>query len=106
MKKILSLLVVFALTSALIAQATEPQTLSSFLNKQASKVAEKENEINTKLNAQKSASEAKKIELQQKSVEQEKAINNFKEGAKARRDATNNAINAEKTYWKGVLNQK
>ena len=45
MKKILAVLAIVAISSMVAVNAAEPQSLSSFLNKQVSKVSEKEKEI-------------------------------------------------------------
>ena len=52
MKKILSISVLLVFASTTIANSAEQFSLSSYLNKQVSKVEQKENEINAKLDIQ------------------------------------------------------
>jgi serine phosphatase RsbU (regulator of sigma subunit) len=124
MKKTLILLSVVTFLSATIAYAEEPVSLSSFLNKQVSKVAEKENEINAKLEAKRKADEAKRAEFEKKQQEQIEAVNSRlqilkdqqeaqKKEAEARKieaqkqqEASKKAIENEVNYWKGLFNQK
>lgn len=124
MKKTLVLLSVITFMSATLAYANEPVTLSSFLNKQVAKVAEKENEINAKLEAQRKADEAKRAEIEKKQQEQRDAVNSRlkalkdqqeaqKKEAEAKRieaqkqqEAKKQAIENEVNYWKGLFNQK
>lgn len=124
MKKILVLLSVIAFVSASSVYAAEPQSLSSFLNKQVSKVAEKENEINAKIEAQRKADEAKRAEIEKKQAEQRKAIdtklNSLKQQQEAQkkeaeakkleaqkqREANKKAIENEVNYWKGLFGQQ
>ena len=74
MKKTLVLLSVIAFVSASSVFAAEHQSLSSFLNKQVSKVAEKENEINAKIEAQRKADEAKRAEIERNKLNKEKQL--------------------------------
>ena len=129
MKKLFALLTVIALSSAIAANAAESQ-LQNFVNKKLAPLTQKEQELNSKIEAQKKADAAKWAEWEKKQAEQEKAAKarraewekkqaeqqkaveaKKKEIAKqqaesqARRDATKKAIEAEKNYWKGLLNK-
>lgn len=111
MKKLFALLTVIALSSAIAANAAESQ-LQNFVNKKLAPLTQKEQELNSKIEAQKKADAAKRAEWEKKQAEQQKAVEaKKKEIAKqqaesqARRDATKKAIEAEKNYWKGLLNK-
>ena len=69
MKKTLVLLSIVAFVSVSSVYAAEPQSLSSYLNKQVSKVAEKEKEVNAKIEAQRKADAAKRAEIEKKQAE-------------------------------------
>ena len=68
MKKILSISVLLVFASTTIANSAEQFSLSSYLNKQVSKVEQKENEINAKLEAQRKENEAKMAEREKKQL--------------------------------------
>lgn len=111
MKRFLSLLTVLALSSVLAVNATESR-LQNYVNKKLSPLTQKEQEINSKIEAQKKADAARKAEWEKKQAEQQKAAEARKKEiakqqaeAQARREATKNAIEAEKNYWKGLLNK-
>ena len=124
MKKTLVLFSVITFMSATLVYAEEPVSLSSFLNKQVSKVAEKENEINAKLEAKRKADEAKRAEFEKKQQEQMDAVTSKlqslkdqqeaqKKEAEAKRietqkqqEAKKQAIENEVNYWKSLFNQK
>ena len=68
MKKILSILTVFALTSVLAATAAESR-LQNFVNQKMSPLVQKEQEFNSKVEAQKKADAAKRAEIEKKQAE-------------------------------------
>lgn len=120
MKKTLSILALLVFATSVV-YAEEPVSLSSFLNKQVSKVAEKENEINAKLEAKRKADEEKRAEIEKKQAEQREAINARlnaikeqqeaqkrdaearKAEAKKQQEETKEAIEKEVNYWKGLF---
>ncbi|MBR2429974.1 hypothetical protein IKB17_00735 [bacterium] len=124
MKKVFSTLILLLFATNIAFTATEQFSLSSYLNKHVTKITEKENEINAKIEAQKKEAELKKQEQEKKRAEQQKAleakkaelkaqqeanmkaIEQAKKDAESRRDATNKAIENEANYWKGVFSQK
>ena len=120
MKKILSISVLLVFASTTIANSVEQFSLSSYLNKQVSKVKQKENEINAKLEAQRKENEAKMAEREKKQLEQQKALEakraeiekkqeeNKKALEQAKKDAesTNKAIQNEINFWKGLFSEK
>ena len=115
MKKLLSLLAVIALSSSLIATAAESR-LESFVNQKLSPLTQKEKEVNAKIEAQKKADAQRKAELEKKQAqqkaeiqkrqaEQKAALEKAKKDAEARSTERQKAIEAEKNYWKGLLNK-
>ena len=115
MKKLLSLLAIVALSSSLIATAAESR-LESFVNQKLSPLTQKEKEVNAKIEAQKKADAQKRAEFEKKQAqqraeaqkrqaEQRAALEKAKKDAEARSVARQKAIEAEKSYWKGLLNK-
>ncbi|MBE7711453.1 MAG: hypothetical protein E7Z92_04860 [Cyanobacteria bacterium SIG31] len=115
MKKLLSLLAIVALSSSLIATAAESR-LESFVNQKLSPLTQKEKEVNAKIEAQRKADAQKraefekkqaqqKAEAQKRQAEQRAALEKAKKDAEARSVARQKAIEAEKSYWKGLLNK-
>ena len=115
MKKLLSLLAIVALSSSLIATAAESR-LESFVNQKLSPLTQKEKEVNAKIEAQRKADAQKraefekkqaqqKAEVQKRQAEQRAALEKAKKDAEARSVARQKAIEAEKSYWKGLLNK-
>ena len=133
MKKVLTLLTVLALTATITANAAESR-LQNYVNKKISPLTQKEQQINSKIEAQKKADAAKRAELEKKQAEQRKAIQAKKaelekqqaankaalekkqaenkaalekaqKDAKARQDARKKAIETEKNYWKSLFNK-
>ena len=93
MKKLFALLTVIALSSAIAANAAESQ-LQNFVNKKLAPLTQKEQELNSKIEAQKKADAAKRAEWEKKQAEQEKAAKareykhmTFQEAAKLGREA-------------------
>ena len=101
MKKLLSVLAVIALSSAIAANAAESR-LESFVNQKLSPLTQKEKEINAKIEAQQKADAARKAELEKKQAEQRVALEKAKKDAEARQEARKKAFEAEKNYWKGL----
>lgn len=101
MKKLLSVLAVIALSSAIAANAAESR-LESFVNQKLSPLTQKEKEINAKIEAQQKADAARKAELEKKQAEQRAALEKAKKDAEARQEARKKAFEAEKNYWKGL----
>ena len=115
MKKLLSVLAVIALSSTLVATAAESQ-LQNFVNSKISPLVQKEQEFNSKVEAQKKADAQRraemekqqaqrKAELEKRQAEQKAALEKAKKDAEARQQARKNAIEAEKNYWNGLLNK-
>lgn len=101
MKKILTVLAVIALTSTVVANAAESR-LENYVNKKLSPVTQKEKELNSKLEAQQKANEAKQAEYKKQQEARQAALDKQKKEAQARRQATKDAIQAEKDYWKSL----
>lgn len=101
MKKILTVLAVIALTSTIAANAAESR-LENYVNKKLSPVTQKEKELNSKLEAQQKANEAKQAEYKKQQEARQAALEKQKKEAQARRQATKDAIQAEKDYWKSL----
>ena len=109
MKKLLSLLTVVVLSLALVANAAESK-LQSFVNKKLEPLTQKEQEINSKIEAQKKADAERKAEWEKKQAEQAKALEAKKAElakqqaeAEARREATKKAVETEVNYLKGLF---
>jgi colicin import membrane protein len=116
MKKLLSVLAVIALSSSLIATAAESSRLETFVNKKLAPITQKEKELNSKIEAQKKADAQRKAEFEKKQAEQKAeaqkrqaeqkaALEKAKKDAEARSAQRQKAIEAEKTYWKNLLNK-
>ena len=101
MKKLLTLLTVVALTSALVATAAESK-LENYVNKKLSPITQKEKDFNAKVEAQQKANAAKQEEYKKQQAERQAALEKQKKEAQARRQATKDAIQAEKDYWKSL----
>lgn len=101
MKKILTILTVIAFSTVLVVDAAESR-LQNYVNQKISPLTQKEQEINSKIEAQKKADAAKKAEMQKKQAEQKAAIEKAKKDAEARQQARKNAFEAEKNYWKSL----
>lgn len=101
MKKFLSLLTIVAFSSVIAVNAAESQ-LQNFVNKKIAPLTQKEQELNSKIEAQKKADAAKKAEMEKKQAEQRAALEKAKKDAEARQAARKKAIEAEKNYWKNL----
>jgi len=122
MKKILTILAVFAFTSSIVANAAESR-IQNYVNSKIAPLTQKEQEINAKIEAQKKADAARKAELEKKQAEQRKAIEakqaelkkqqeankkaleKAKKDAEARKEARTKAVEAEANYWKNLFGQ-
>ena len=101
MKKILSVFALLAFTSILAVSAAESR-LQNYVNQKMSPLVQKEQEFNSKVEAQKKADAARKAEMEKKQAEQKAALEKAKKDAEARQQARKNAFEAEKNYWKGL----
>lgn len=101
MKKFLTLLTVIALTSAVVANAAESK-LENYVNKKLSPITQKEKDFNAKMDAQQKANQAKQAEYKKQQEARQAALDKQKKEAEARHQATKNAIQAEKDYWKSL----
>ena len=97
MKKILTVLAVIALTSTVVANAAESR-LENYVNKKLSPVTQKEKELNSKLEAQQKANEAKQAEYKKQQEARQAELEKQRKEAQATKDA----IQAEKDYWKSL----
>lgn len=109
MKKLFAVLTVLALTSAIAANAAESQ-IQNFVNKKLAPITQKEQEINSKIEAQKKLDAERKAEFEKKQAEQQKALEAKKaemkkqqEESQARREATKKAVETEVNYLKGLF---
>ena len=100
MKKILSILAVVAITTTLSASAAETK-VGSFLDK----LNQKEQELNQKIDASQKARAEQRAAAEKKQAEQKAALEKAKKDAEARSTERQKAIEAEKNYWKGLLNK-
>ena len=101
MKKVLSLLAVFALSASLMATAAESR-LQNYVNSKMAPLVQKEQEVNAKIEAQQKADAQRKAEMEKKQAEQKAALEKAKKDAEARQQARKNAFEAEKNYWKNL----
>lgn len=101
MKKLLSVFAVLALVSSLAATAAESR-LENYVNKKLSPVTQKEKELNSKIEAQQKANDAKQAELKKQQAERQAKIEQQKKDAQARHQAAKDAIKAETDYWKSL----
>ena len=101
MKKLLSVFDVLALVSSLAATAAESR-LENYVNKKLSPVTQKEKELNSKIEAQQKANDAKQAELKKQQAERQAKIEQQKKDAQARHQAAKDAIKAETDYWKSL----
>ena len=115
MKKMLSVLAVLAISSSLVATAAESR-LESFVNKKLSPITQKEKELNAKIEPQQKADAQRRAEMEKKQAqqraemekrqaEQRAALEKAKKDAEARNAQRQKAIEAEKNYWKGLMNK-
>ena len=109
MKKVLSLLAVFALSASLMATAAESR-LQNYVNSKMAPLVQKEQEVNAKIEAQQKADAQRKAEMEKKQAEQQKALEAKKaeikkqqEESQARREATKKAVETEVNYLKGLF---
>ena len=101
MKKMLSIFAVLALVSSLAATAAESR-LENYVNKKLAPVTQKEKELNSKIEAQQKANEAKQAELKKQQAERQAKIEQQKKDAQARHKKKKDAIKAETDYWKSL----
>ena len=101
MKKMLSIFAVLALVSSLAATAAESR-LENYVNKKLAPVTQKEKELNSKIESQQKANEAKQAELKKQQAERQAKIEQQKKDAQARHQAAKDAIKAETDYWKSL----
>ena len=112
MKKIFTTAAIIALTGLLTASAAESM-LENFVLDKLSPITNKEKEFNSKMEAQQKENEAKRAryereqrqrqaayERQQR--EKQRQIEKQRREAQERRQATRDAIKAEKDYWKSL----
>lgn len=102
MKKLLSTIAILALTSCVVANATESK-LENFVNQKMSTLTQKEKDFNSKVEAQKKADAAKKKELEKKQAEQKKANEAKKKEIKAKHEANKKAVENEISAWKKLF---
>ena len=81
MKKLLSVFAVLALVSSLAATAAESR-LENYVNKKLSPVTQKEKELNSKIEAQQKANEAKQAELKKQQAERQAKMEQQKKDVK------------------------
>lgn len=101
MKKLLSVFALLTLVSSLAATATESR-LENYVNKKIAPITQKEKELNSKIEAQQKANEAKQAELKKQQAERQAKIEQQKKDAQARHQAAKDAIKAETDYWKSL----
>ena len=101
MKKMLSIFAVLALVSSLAATAAESR-LENYVNKKLAPVTQKEKDLNSKIEAQQKANEAKQAELKKQQAERQAKIEQQKKDAQARHQAAKDAIKAETDYCKSL----
>ena len=115
MKKVLSVLAVLAISSSLIVSAAESR-LENFVNQKLSPLTQKEKEINVKIEAQRKLDAQRKADFEKKQAEQraealkrqaeqKAALEKARKDAEARNLERQKAIEAEKNYWKGLMNK-
>jgi len=104
MKKILTILAVFAFTSSIVANAAESR-IQNYVNSKIAPLTQKEQEINAKIEAQKKADAAKRAEYEKKQAEQRAAAEKARKEAEARQQATKNAVEKEVNFWKSLFNK-
>ena len=102
MKKLLAILAMVALTGVLTVSAAESR-LENYVNKKLSPLTIKEKEFNAKMEAQQKENAAKKAEYEKQQKERQAAAEKQRQEAQERRQATKDAINAEKEYWNSIL---
>ena len=101
MKKLLTVLMLIALTSTLAASAAESR-LQNYVDKKLAPITTKEKELNAKAEAQQKANAQKKAEYKKQQEARKAKIEQQQKEAKARHEATKNAIKSEANYWKSL----
>lgn len=101
MKKLLSVLMLIALTSTLAASAAESR-LQNYVDKKLAPITTKEKELNARVEAQQKANAQKQAEYKKQQEARKAKIEQQQKEAKARHEATKNAIQSEANYWKSL----
>lgn len=101
MKKLFTVIALLSFTSVLAVNAAESR-LQNFVNQKMSPLVQKEQEFNSKVEAQRKADAAKRAEIEKKQAEQKAALEKAKKDAEARQKARKDAFEAEKNYWKSL----
>ena len=101
MKKLLSVLMLIALTSTLAASAAESR-LQNYVDKKLAPITTKEKELNAREEAQQKANAQKQAEYKKQQEASKAKIEQQQKEAKARHEATKNAIKSEANYWKSL----
>ena len=101
MKKVLSVLMLIALTSTLAASAAESR-LQNYVDKKLAPITTKEKELNARAEAQQKANAKKQAEYKKQQEARQAKYEQQKKDAKARHEATKNAIKSEAEYWKSL----
>ena len=102
MKKLLTVLVISALTGLIGVSAAESR-LENYVNKKLSPITNKEKEFNAKVEAQQKENAAKKAAYEKQQQERQAAMEKQRQEAQARRQATKEAVQAEKDYWNSLI---
>ena len=102
MKKLLLVLTIISLSSFVMVNAAESM-LENYVNKKLSPITQKEKDFNAKVEAQQKANEAKREEYKKQQEARQAALDKQKQEAAARRQATKDAVQAEKDYWNSIL---
>jgi predicted PurR-regulated permease PerM len=103
MKKLLSILAIFALAGSVMAATTtttgtSSSRLETYVNSKLSPITAKETEINTKIEAKKQANEEKK-------AEQKAALQNVKNSTTSTINSAKSTLSTEKNYLKSLTNK-
>ncbi len=101
MKKLLSVLMLIALTSTLAVSAAESR-LQNYVDKKLAPITTKEKELNARAEAQQKANAQKQAEYKKQQEARKAKIEQQQKEAKARHEATKNAIQSEANYWKSL----
>lgn len=101
MKKVLSVLMLIALTSTLAASAAESR-LQNYVDKKLAPITTKEKELNARAEAQQKANAQKQAEYKKQQEARQAKYEQQKKDVKARHEATKNAIKSEADYWKSL----
>lgn len=102
MKKLLTVLVISALTGLMAVSAAESR-LENYVNKKLSPITNKEKEFNAKVEAQQKENAAKKAAYEKQQQERQAVMEKQRQEAQARRQATKEAVQAEKDYWNSLI---